>query len=391
MLRFLTAGESHGPGLTLIVDGMPAGVPVTALALDRDLARRQAGHGRGGRMAIERDRVQLRSGVRHGLTTGAPIAVTVENRDYASWQAAMHPEPLATDEIPPDVRHRQPRPGHADLAGALMLLSRDARNVLERASARNTVARVVAGGLGKALLATQGVSVVGHVLAIGTVTAQLQTRDLARLAADSESSPVRCADADATLAMTAAIDSAAAAGDTLGGRIEVLADGLPPGLGHFAEWDRRLDGILARALMSVPSVKAVEIGDGLAQSAGLGSAAHDVITYDAAAKRYRHASNHAGGIEGGMSNGERLVLRAALKPIPTLGHPLPSIDLETHATSDAARVRSDVCIVPAAAVVCEAVVAWELCAAFLERFGGVTLGEVGERLAQYAAALEAMS
>ncbi len=390
MLRLLTAGESHGPGLTAIIEGLPAGVPVSAASIDRDLARRQAGHGRGGRMAIEQDRVALRSGVRHGYSTGSPIALTVDNLDYASWQAAMHPAPLAPDETPPDVRLLNPRPGHADLAGALMLRSRDARNILERASARHTVARVAAGSIVRSLLASQGVNVVGHVIAIGGVEARADAGVMSRLSAAVEDSPVRCADQGAARAMMAAIDAARDAGDTLGGRIEVLADGVPPGLGHFAEWDLRLDGRLARAVMSVPAIKAVEIGDGLAVSRALGSEAHDPISYDELAKRYRRPSNRAGGIEGGLSNGERVVVRAAMKPIPTLAHPLASVNLETHTPSAAALVRSDACVVPAGAVVCEAVVAWELGAAFLERFGGVTLAEVQERYRSYLDALEAL-
>lgn len=385
MLRLLTAGESHGPGLTLIVEGLPAGVPVTAAAIDRDLARRQRGHGRGGRMRIESDHAVLRSGVRHGLTTGAPVALVIDNRDHESWRESMRPEGPAAGE---DVSLTRPRPGHADLAGALKLLSHDARNVLERASARHTATRVAAGTLARALLAEHGITVLGHVLAIGEVEAHPDTSDLAGLATACESSSVRCGDAQASEAMVALVDETRRQGDSLGGRIEVIAEGVPPGLGHFSEWDRRLDGRLARAAMTVPAVKAVEIGDGFAAGSRRGSEVHDEIVYDAAARRYRRPTNRAGGIEGGMSNGERVVVRAVMKPIPTLARPLRSVDLATHESVDAGKERTDAVAVPACAVVCEAVIAWELAAAFLERFGGDTLDEVKASYARYLRALD---
>lgn len=391
MIRMLTAGESHGPGLTIIVEGFPAGVPITTEAIDRDLKRRQGGHGRGGRMRIETDTSVVRSGVRHARSTGTPIAITIDNRDHAAWEPAMRPGPLKPGEEAPDIGVYQPRPGHADLAGSEKLLMRDARDVLERASARTTAARVAAGTLAKALLSRCGISVLGHVVAVENVqTTGTSLADLAVLAEASEASPVRCADAQSSLAMVRAIDQAAEAGDSLGGWVEVLADGVPPGLGHFAEWDRRLDGRLARALMSVPAVKALEVGDGISAASQRGSRVHDPITYDAEARRYRRPSNHAGGFEGGMSNGERLVIRAAMKPIPTLARPLASVDLRTHETVNAAKERTDTCAVPACAVVCEAVVAWELAAALLERFGGETMREVEANVQRFRTDLEAL-
>ncbi len=383
MLRMLTAGESHGPGLTVIVEGLPAGLSLTADAIDRDLARRQKGYGRGGRMKIERDKVHLRSGVRLGLTTGSPLAMLIDNQDYANWKDAMQPAPAEDSAEPADVALTRPRPGHADLAGALKLLSADVRNVLERASARHTAARVAVGSVGKLLLAEHGVRVLGHVLAIGEVEAKPNTDEWSALDAAAEASEVRCADPEASRGMLVAIDATRRQGDSLGGKIEVLAQGVPPGLGHFSEWDRRLDGRLARALMSVPAIKAVEIGDGVAASVKPGSQVHDEIVHEAAARRYRRLSNHAGGIEGGMSNGERIVARAYMKPIPTLARPLRSVDLRTHAPADAGKERTDSCAVPAAAVVCEAVVAWELAAAFVERFGGDTLSELRDNYRRY--------
>jgi chorismate synthase len=389
MLRFLTAGESHGPGLTVILEGLPAGVPVSGDAIAVDLLRRQQGHGRGGRMKIEQDRAVIRSGVRHGLTTGAPVALTIDNRDYAKWATEMDPEPLAPGVEPEDVALTRPRPGHADLAGAMKLLTPDCRNVLERASARHTAARVAAGAVARALLSTQGITLVGHVLAIGGVEAHPDTTDLARLRQITDASPVRCADPAAEKAMIEHIDATRRLGDSLGGRVEVLVEGVPPGLGHFSEWDRRLDGRLARAVMSVPAIKAFELGDGFAAGALRGSQVHDEILYDASARRYVRPTNHAGGIEGGLSNGERIVVRAVMKPIPTLARPLRSVDLATHEAVDAGKERTDSVAVPACAVVCEAAVALELASALLERFGGDTLAELSAHTQAYRAALEA--
>ncbi len=387
MLRMLTAGESHGPGLTLIIEGMPAGVPFAASAIDRDLARRQLGYGRGGRMKIEKDVIGIRSGVRHGKTTGAPIAMTVENRDYKNWESAMTPLVPGPETAIEDVSLYRPRPGHADLAGAMKLLDPDVRNILERASARHTTMRVAAGAAGKALLAPFGVRVVGHVLAIGSVEAKPDTADLDELTKVTEASEVRCADAEAAQRMMELIDATRRQGDSLGGIVEVIAEGLPPGLGHFAEWDRKLDARLARAVISVPAIKAVEIGDGFAASRLPGSKVHDPIHHDGA--RYTRPTNHAGGIEGGMTNGERVIVRAAMKPIPTLARPLASVDLRDHSAVDAGKERTDSVAVPAAAVVVEAAVAWELACAFLERFGGETLTEVTEHYQRYRERLSA--
>lgn len=387
MLRILTAGESHGPGLTVIIDGLPAGLELPAQSINQDLARRQRGYGRGGRMKIETDTVAFRSGVRLGRTTGSPVAFVIDNRDYDNWRDSMSPEPLAGDAR--DISLTRPRPGHADLAGALKLLNPDVRDVLERASARHTAARVAAGTIAKLLLARYGVTVLGHVVSIGDVNANPDTADLEALASACEASEVRCADGDAAAAMIAAIDAARKDGDSLGGRVEVVADGLPPGLGHVAEWDRRLDGRLARAAMSVPGIKAVEIGDGFAQSALPGSRVHDEIFWDEANGRYTRPTNRAGGIEGGMSNGERILVRAAMKPIPTLARPLRSVDLLDHSAADAGKERTDSCAVPACAVVCEAVVAWELAASVLERFGGETVAELDNNVGRYKSEMDA--
>ena len=387
MLRMLTAGESHGPGLTLIIEGMPAGVAFETAAIDRDLARRQLGYGRGGRMKIEKDVIGIRSGVRHGKTTGAPIAMTVENRDYKNWESAMTPLVPAEGTAIEDVSLYRPRPGHADLAGAMKLLDPDVRNILERASARHTTMRVAAGAAGKALLSPFGIRIVGHVLAIGGVEANPDTSDLARLAEVTEASEVRCADPEAAKRMMELIDATRRQGDSLGGRVEVIAEGLPPGMGHFAEWDRKLDARLARAVISVPAMKAVEIGDGFEGSRLPGSKVHDPIHYDG--QRYTRPTNHAGGIEGGMTNGERVIVRAAMKPIPTLARPLASVDLRDHSAVDAGKERTDSVAVPAAAVVVEAAVAWELACAFLERFGGETMAEVTEHYQRYRERLSA--
>lgn len=382
-LRMLTAGESHGPGLAVIVEGLPRGLALTPELIDVDLARRQAGYGRGGRMSIEHDRVTLRSGVRHGVCTGSPVTMLIDNRDYANWQTAMQPEPTTNGADVEDIRVHRPRPGHADLAGALKYLTHDARDVVERASARNTATRVAAGAAAKALLAAVGVRVTAHVVALGGIEAKRLPGDFDELARAAESSPVRCADPEASVAMVSRIDEVRRQGDSLGGTIEIIATHVPPGLGHFAEWDRRLDGRLARALMSIPAVKGCEIGDGFASAARRGSEVHDEIVYDAARHRYDRPTNRAGGIEGGMSNGEAIVLRVAMKPIPTLARPLASVDLETHGAVDAGKERTDSVAVPACAVVCEAAVAWELAVALLERFGGETLNEVREHVTRF--------
>jgi chorismate synthase len=373
MLRFLTAGESHGPALTVVVEGLPAGVPVERAALDAELKRRQGGHGRGGRMQIEADTVEILSGVRHGRTLGSPVTLLIRNRDHENWRDVMSPDPQApAATLRRALKH--PRPGHADLAGALKYGTADLRNVVERASARETAARVAAGGLARALLLGCGAEVRSHVLRIGSAAlppgAPLPWDRLAVV----EASAVRCADLEVSAAMVAAIDAAKRSGDTVGGVFEVVARGVPPGLGSFGQWDRRLDGRLAQALMSIQAVKAVALGDGAAGGETPGSAFHDEILFDDARGLHR-GSNHAGGLEGGVTNGEEVRASAVVKPIPTLLMPLRSIDLQTKQSVSASVERSDTCVVPAAAVVGEAMVALVLADAVLEKFGGDSLAE----------------
>lgn len=381
-LRFLTAGESHGPALTGIVEGMPAGVPLSAADLDRDLARRQQGHGRGGRMRIEHDRAEITGGVRRGRTLGSPVSFLIRNRDFAHWQESMaveagerDPEPLV-----------RPRPGHADLAGGLKYGVRDLRDILERSSARETAARVAAGAVAKVLLRELGIQVQSHVLAIGGETAPERDLPPGELRALAEASPVRCADPEAGQRMVAAIDEARAAGDSLGGVFEVVAAGVPPGLGSHVQWDRKLDGRIAGAFGSIPGIKGVEQGLGFRAAALRGSQVHDPIYYDPTRGFFRR-SNRAGGLEGGVTNGEPVVVRAAMKPIPTLRVPLPSVDIRTGEALEAAFERSDVCAVPAAAVVGEAMLAWVLAEALLEKTGGDSLGEVRSNLERYRAGI----
>jgi chorismate synthase len=379
MLRFLTAGESHGPALTVVVEGLPAGLPVERAALDAELRRRQGGYGRGGRMQIESDAVEILGGVRHGRTLGGPVALLIRNRDHENWKDVMSPDPQ-----PPQARARRalkhPRPGHADLAGALKFLTDDLRDVVERASARETAARVAAGALARSLLRACGVELRSHVLSIGRAGAVpgAPPAPWERLAAVDES-PVRCADPALAAEMVAEIDRAKRAGDTVGGSFEVVARGVPPGLGSFAQWDRKLDGRLAQALMSIQAVKAVALGEGTRAGELAGSAFHDEILYDDQRGLHR-PTNRAGGVEGGVSNGEELRARAVVKPIPTLLTPLRSIDLRTKQPTSASFERSDTCVVPAAAVVGEAVVALVLADALLEKFGGDSLPELQAHL-----------
>lgn len=377
-LRFLTAGESHGPALTVIVDGLPAAVPIDRAAIDADLRRRQGGYGRGGRMKIETDAAEILAGVRHGLTLGTPVTLVVRNRDHANWADVMSPDPQP-DEARARRALKRPRPGHADLAGALKFGTDDLRNVLERASARETTSRVAAGGLARALLRAVGVELRSHVVRIGD--AALAPDDAVRwedLDAIDES-PVRCARAEVAERMVANIDRAKKAGDTVGGVFEVIARGVPPGLGTFAQWDRRLDGRLAQALMSIPAVKAVALGDGLAAGETPGSRFHDEIRYDDDRGLHR-PTNRAGGLEGGITNGEEVRAQAVVKPIPTLVMPLASIDLRTKEAEQASFERSDTCVLPAAGVVGEAVVALTLADAVLEKFGGDSLPELVDHL-----------
>lgn len=370
-MRYVTAGESHGPSLVTVVTGVPAGVPVSAERIDTDLKRRQAGYGRGGRQRIERDRVSIQSGVRFGLTIGTPVAMTITNRDWENWVRVMSPE----GDKPEGIRETQPRPGHADLWGVLKIASDDTRDILERASARETASRVAAGGVAKALLGALGVEVRSFVESVGSVSAGPFSSLLEASAETVEASELRCPDIEATEMMKAEIDAARGDGESLGGTFFVVASGLVPGLGGYAEAADRLDARLAAAVMSIPAIKGFEIGDGFASAGRLGSEVHDPIMYSEQTG-FTRPSNHAGGLEGGMTNGELLVIRAAMKPIPTLMRPLPSVDLDTLEAVDASKERSDVCAVPAAAVVAEAEVALVLANAVQEKFGADTLTDI---------------
>lgn len=377
-LSFSTAGESHGPGLVAIVEGLPAGLELDREALDLEMARRQLGHGRGGRMKIESDAVEVRSGVRHGRTLGSPVAILVANRDYANWEERMSPWPV---EAEVEESHL-PRPGHADLAGLQKFGFSDVRNVLERASARETAARVAAGALAKGFLSAVGASVHSHVIQIASVNAspppELGPADFAGV----DDSPVRCLDAEASAAMVAEIDRLRKANESLGGRFEVRAFGLVPGLGSHVSWAQRLDGRLAQAVCSIQSVKGVALGEAWEVAGRPGSEAHDEIFHSAERGWYRE-SNHAGGLEGGMSNGEPLLVQAAIKPISTMTQPLRSVDTETLEPAEAMRERTDSTVVPAAAVVAEAMVALVLASAYREKFGGDHIDDVLGSLAAY--------
>ena len=371
-LRYLTAGESHGPGLTAVLDGCPAGLDVDVAPIDAELGRRQSGYGRGERQSIEQDRVRVLGGVRHGRTTGAPLALFVPNRDASNWGDVLAVEaPPSGGEAPERVV--VPRPGHADLGGALLYELEDIRDVIERASARETAAKVACGAVAKALLATLGCTVASHVVALGGVTAEsgLEPGDVARV----EASPVRCADEAAGQRMIAAIDEAAAAGDTLGGVVEVLAFGYPPGVGSYVQGDRRLQSRLAAAVLAVPAIRGMEFGLGFAAAGLPGSRVHDPLGYDPE-RGYVRESNRAGGMEGGISTGETIVVRAAMKPISTLREPLDSVEMDSHRPVKSRFERSDVCAVPAVGIVLEAVIALTLADAALERFGGATVGDV---------------
>jgi chorismate synthase len=383
MLRFLTAGESHGPALTVIVEGLPAGLEVTVEGIAAELARRRLGFGRGPRMALERDDVELLGGVRHGRTLGSPVAVVIHNTEWPKWQEEMSPAPGV-----PARPLRQPRPGHADLVGMQKYGFDDARNVLERASARETAARVAAGALAKVLLDRLGVSLLSHVVALGPVRVgddrpRPTPADRDRI----DASPLRCADPDAEAAMRAEVEAATAAGDSLGGVVEVLGHGVPPGLGSHVHWDRRIDGRLAAALMSIQAMKGVEIGDGFAAAARRGSAAHDEILWSDS-EGYTRASDRAGGVEGGMTTGGLLVVRVAMKPLATLRRPvLRTVDTATKEQTRAFRERTDVTAVPAAGVVAEAMVALVLADEALRKFGGDSVAELVRNHDAYRASL----
>jgi chorismate synthase len=380
-LRLITAGESHGPGLTCIVEGLPAGLALDEDTLNRDMARRQLGHGRGGRMKIERDRAEVTAGVRHGTTMGSPIALQIANRDYANWEERMNPWPV--EATIPEVH--LPRPGHADLVGTQKFNFTDVRNVLERASARETAARVAGGALARTFLSALGVEVRSHVVQIGSVHAGGRDGLTALGVADFEGvddDPVRCLDKDASRAMVAHINVQRKANESLGGVFEVIAFGLVPGLGSHVSWEERLDGRLAGALCSIQAIKGVGLGEGFDLAGTPGSAAHDELFYDDE-RGYFRETNHAGGLEGGMTNGEPLVARAAMKPLPTLTKPLRSVDIDTKRPAEALRERTDSCTVPAAGVVGEAMVAFVLADAYRVKFGGDHIDDVRAAVAAY--------
>ncbi len=380
MLRFLTAGESHGQALVVTVDGMPAGLQLDIPSLDDQLRRRQGGYGRGRRMAIESDRVEILAGVRHGRTTGAPIALLIRNRDWVNWQQTMYVEP-DMPEGASGVRRAEvtrPRPGHADLAGAVKYGHEDIRDILERASARETAARVAAGSLARQVLGRFGIRVASHVSVIGDVMlGEGRAVTFAEAAAIPEDSPLRCVDLDVQQRMIAAIDTARDAGDTLGGAFEVIATGVPIGLGSYVQWDRKLDGRLGQAIMCIHAIKAVGIGIGPEVAVRPGSRVHDEILPAPDAGIPVRPTNNAGGLEGGVTNGEDVRVMGFMKPISTLMKPLRSVDLTTMNEAPAAIERSDVCAVSAAAVVGEAMVSFVLADAFLEKFGGDSIEEIG--------------
>jgi chorismate synthase len=378
-LHVVTAGESHGPGLTTIVEGLPAGLELNLQAIDGDMARRQLGHGRGGRMKIERDTAQVTSGVRHGRTLGGPIALQVANRDYKNWEERMNPWPV--EAAVPEVH--LPRPGHADLAGVQKFGFTDVRNVLERASARETAARVAGGALAKAFLSALGVTVVSHITQIGSVRApELSGEPVLADFADVDASPVRCLDADASKAMVAEINVLRKKNESIGGIFEVRAYGLVPGLGSHVSWQQRMDGLIGAALLSIQAAKGVGLGDGFDLAGRPGSEAHDEIFYSEERGYYRE-TNRSGGLEGGMTTGEPLVARVAMKPIPTLTKPLRSVDISTKEPAQALRERTDSCVVPAAGVVGEAMLAIVLAGAYRDKFGGDHIDDVRGALAAY--------
>jgi chorismate synthase len=388
MLRFVTAGESHGQALIAWISGFPAGLRVDFEFVQRELHRRQLGYGRGGRQKIEKDSAEALAGIRHARTIGAPIALRIENRDWKNWEQALPVEDSAGAE---DARRRltAPRPGHADLAGALKFHLHDARYILERASARETAARVAAGALAKLLLREFGVEVLSHVAAVGRARLERAAswEEIVAVCANLDS-PLRCVDAAVEAEMKAEVDQALRAGDSVGGIFEVRAHGVPPGLGSHAQWDEKLDGRLAQAVMSIQAVKAVEIGGGVAAAASYGSQVQDEICYDAGQRRFTRPTNRAGGLEGGMTNGEDVVVRGYLKPISTLRRALRTADLESKQPVEAAYERSDICVVPAAGVAGEAMVAFVLAQAFLEKFGGDSMEETRRNFAAYCRQLE---
>lgn len=383
-MRYLTAGESHGPELTAIIEGVPSQLPLTVEDINEHLARRQKGYGRGRRMQIEKDQVRITSGVRHGKTTGAPITLHVENKDWTHWTKIMGAEPLSEEEEQEMKRKiTRPRPGHADLNGAIKYRQRDIRNVLERSSARETTVRVAVGAVAQVLLKQFNIDVCGHVLEIGDVVSnQKDLESIQQLKEISEASEVRCIDPEASEKMKQAIDDAKQNGDSIGGIVEVVANNVPIGLGSFVHYDRKLDGKIAQGVLSINAFKGVEIGIGFEAARLKGSQVHDEIAHDKERGFYRQ-SNRLGGFEGGMTNGMPVVVHGAMKPIPTLYKPLQSVDIDTKEPFSASIERSDSCAVPAAAVVCEASVAWELADAFLDKFGSDTIDDIQKHYELY--------
>jgi chorismate synthase len=397
MLRFVSAGESHGQALIAWISGLPLGVPIDLDFIQRELHRRQLGFGRGGRQRIEKDQADILAGVRHGKTIGAPIAVRIENRDWANWEKALPVEDTEGADANSDSADAKgsqrpltaPRPGHADLAGALKFNLHDARYILERASARETAARVAAGAFAKLLLHQFGATVLSHTIAVGHARMErAATWEEIVAICDNLDSPLRCVESETESQMKAEVDRVLRAGDSVGGVFEVVAHGIPPGLGSHAQWDEKLDARLARAVMSIQAVKAVEIGSGVANAGSYGSEVQDEIRYDSSRKRFDRSSNRAGGIEGGITNGQDVVLRGYLKPISTLRRPLLTADLNTKEAVKAAYERSDVCVVPAAGVAGEAMVALELASAFIEKFGGDSLDEMRRNFDGYQKQLD---
>ena len=382
MFRFTTAGESHGRALVAIVEGLPAGIPVDLDQINHELWRRQQGYGRGARMKIESDRVEVLSGVRHGLTLGSPLAMLIENKDWANWNEVMAVEPRA---IAPEKSRRvkRPRPGHADLAGGLKYDAHDLRNVLERASARETAARVACGALAKQLLSNFGIEMRSHVIQLGGIPEKPLELTFDQIAVIAEDAPLHCADEEVQQRMIELIDEKKSAGDTLGGIFEVVARGVVPGLGSHTSWDQKLDGRLSQAVMSIHAVKVVAIGAGTEASSLPGSEVHDEIAYNEETKEFIRATNRAGGLEGGVTNGEEIRVRGHLKPISTLRRALRSIDIDTKQEERAAFERSDITVVPAAGVIGEAMVALVLAQAMREKFGGDSLGEMKRNFGGY--------
>ena len=379
-MRYLTAGESHGPQLTVIIEGLPSQLFMDKEKIDRELARRQKGYGRGRRMQIEKDQVKILSGVRFGKTTGAPVALVIDNRDFTHWKKVM-----SVDPIPEEAEKRKisrPRPGHADLNGALKYQHRDMRDVLERSSARETAARVAAGAVARILLEECGIRIAGHVVRIGDVEAKPEPMNFDEIRERSEISPVRCLDKNAEQKMMALIDQAKKEGDSLGGIVETIVEGIPVGLGSHVHWDRKLDAKIARAVVSINAFKGVEFGIGFEAAKRNGSDVHDEICWSET-RGFHRRTNRLGGFEGGMTTGEPIIVRGVMKPIPTLYKPLQSVDIETKEPFQASIERSDSCAVPAASVVMENVVAWEVAQALLDKFSGDTMDEIKQQLKEY--------